>query len=82
MSKRKEIEKEIHKLFQSKGLDLMLYSSIRSIQNALPSCNIEQACINFQDAFSITEEQWPVESMKTTYHRLREEIIKTKLWHK
>lgn len=82
MSKLKPIERELHKFGQIKYLDAMLYSSVRSIQNALPSVSVEKACINFQDTFNITEEQWSIDNMKVTYHRLHEIIIKTSLWHK
>lgn len=80
MSKRKGIEKEFHKLFQAKDLDQMLWSAIRNVRNVIPSASIEEACKNFQDTFNLTDEQWPIDSMKVTYHRLNETIIKTKLW--
>lgn len=82
MSKEKKIEKELHILFKIKSIDSMLYASVRSLLNILPSATVEQAILNFMETFDLSEEDFSLKNAVVIYYRILNEIKKTGLWQK
>ena len=78
MPKIKKYEAKIPAFYRRSALDLMLFTHVTALCERY-NVNLDDAIIDFFDLYGISDNDFPIESALTTYNRVRNNFIWTKI---
>lgn len=78
MPKVKKYEGRIPAFYRRSALDLMLFTHVTALCERT-DMNLDDAIIDFFDLYGISDSEFPIESALTTYNRIRNNFIWTKI---
>lgn len=73
MEEGKSIKKLIPTIYQKQWLDVAIWGMIIGMRDQSEKLTVERAAIRIQQIFSVSEEQLPMSTIKTCYHRMQNE---------
>ena len=75
MPKEKPFESRIETLYKKNGVDLMMFAWVTAITKILPAVSQVKAIEMFQEWLGLSEDDYPAESAKVTYSRIKQDFI-------
>lgn len=67
--------KAISKFINRRSIDLLMFGWVTGIRKQIPAATVEQTVKAFSDYYGIEEDQYPIESMKSTFFRMNGEMV-------
>lgn len=75
MSKEKKIEGKIGNFYKKKTIDLCMFAYVQGFTDALPAVKIKDAICFWMKEYSISEDDYPLETAMRTYSRIKKDFI-------
>lgn len=66
---------DIPKFHRRKAFDLMMFGYVEGVKAALPTLSVMECLIMFARSNNLTEEEYPLESARSTYNRMKKEYL-------
>lgn len=75
MAKEKPYEKKINAFYKKNSIDLMMFSWVTAVTKILPAVTRSQAIDMFMAWIELSEDDYPMNSAKITYSRIKQNFI-------
>ena len=76
MPAEKELTKLVPKIYKCSYEEIALFAFVKAQQMIIPKMTIDQCIKNYVHFMKIDEDEWGLDSMRTTYCRLQEKYYK------
>lgn len=67
--------KAISKFINRRSIDLLMFGWVTGIRRQMPAATVEQTVKAFSDFYGIEEDDYPIETMKSTFFRMNNEMV-------
>jgi len=75
MSKEKPFEGKISNLYKKNSIDSMMFGWVSGISEVLPAVSVNQAIEMFKEWIGLSEDDYPTNSARITYSRIKQDFI-------
>ena len=75
MSKIKPIEERIPALYRRSAIDQMMFAFVQGCRKTLVTLTIQEGIKMFMETYGLTDDDYPVETARTTFFRMQKEYI-------
>lgn len=74
MPKLRGFERNMPAFYRNKAIDFMMFAHVNAIMNNT-NMTIENAIYDFMDLYGLTMEEYPIDSAKVTYNKIKNNFL-------